>query len=113
MATFKGSGKWIKIDKGVLSFGIDEHTCSQAYAATVELNGKTYYGFIDPTIQHIEFPQLSRVTLYPGVGYTGTVKMYTKFECPYQVFIEEDNYYDVETEYAKCKFVNGFLVEVN
>lgn len=111
MATYTGSGKWIKVDRGALSSGIDNHTCSNTSAATVTLDGKTYYGFVDTAIETIELPQLSRVTLAPGVGYTGSVKMYNTFKCPYQVFIEEDDYSEIVTEYTVYKFVNGFLVE--
>ena len=53
MATYTGSGKWIKIDRGVISSGIDSHTCSSTSAATVTLNGKTYYGFVDTSTRLI------------------------------------------------------------
>lgn len=110
MATFTGSGKWIKISKGILSSGIDGHTCSNTYASTVTLNGKKYYGFVDTAIQCIELPQLSRFTLSPGVGYTGTVTMYTEFTCPYQILLEEEDYSRIVATYTRYKFVNGFMV---
>lgn len=110
MATYTGSGKWIKIDRGVISSGIDNHTCSSTSAATVTLNGKTYYGFVDTSTQCIDLPQLSRFTLSPGVGYTGSVKMYTEFTCPYQIILEEEDYSQVVANYRNYDFINGFMV---
>ena len=112
MATFRGSGKWIKIDRGILSSGIDEHTCSNTYATKVTLNGKKYYGFIDTAIQIIELSKLTRFTLAPGVGYTGTVRMYTEFTCPYQILLEEEDYSRIVANYVTYRFVNGFMVGV-
>ena len=112
MATFRGSGKWIKVSNGILSSGIDDHTCSNTYAAKVTLNGKKYYGFIDNAIQTIELSQLNRFTLAPGVGYTGSVTMYTEFTCPYQILLEEEDYSRIVATYTRYKFVNGFMVGV-
>lgn len=112
MASYHGSGKYVKIERGRFSFGINGNVCSSAFATTSQYEGYTYYGMMDSSLRYINLTSLSELTLWHGVGYTGTVRMCTEFTCPYQILLEEESYANIVTKYKTAYFSNGFCTGV-
>ena len=105
------SGKYVKVQKGVLSLGYSTPEYASAKAYSAYRNSATRYGFNDSVTQFIS---LTTKYLYIGKdrGYTGTLKAYTDFYCPYGVLVwspSEVNPSSVSMTYRYLHFDCGIL----
>ena len=116
MATFTGSGKWIRISSGTLSFGNKSGntttTYGNVYANSVTQNNVTYRGFYAASMSYLNLTGLTELTVGDAKGYTGTVKMYTYFYDPYNVVIWDPDWdtSQIVRRYKTYRFVHGFMV---
>ena len=118
MATYTGSGKYFAFQDGKLKVGVDnqQYGFFQAFTKKYKTqDGVTllpYYG-ITSTIQALELKNLNELCIGKGIGYTGTLRMYSYYSSPYNTLI-----WDPESMYASSirftpvtyRFVNGIMV---
>ena len=114
MAHYSGSGKWVKLERGVMSFGNDDRTYGSVNAYAYSYGTITGNGIRLNGIDYIGFSGLSEFAVGDVQGYTGTVKMYTSFECPYDLIIWDPAYdlSQITATYKTVRFEKGFCVEV-
>ena len=118
MATFTGSGLYVKIQAGHLKFGNSSNGTDTDYtnacAATQTVNGVTYRGFEDSTIRYLSLPTIKELSIAGQKTFTGTVKMYTLFSSPYDYLIWDSswNTNSVQRKYREVRFVQGVLVSI-
>jgi len=116
MATFTGSGKWIQVSAGTLSFGnksgSTNTTYGNVYANSITQNSVTYRGFYAASMSYLNLTGLTELTVGDAKGYTGIVKMYTYFYDPYNVVIWDPDWdtSQIVRRYKNYRFVHGFMV---
>lgn len=83
MATYTGSGKFVKIQRGTLSLGRDSTTYASIKASQYKDSNVawTNYGFTDNTMQFLDLPNLTEFTLCGYKAYTGHINMYYGLKC--------------------------------
>ena len=115
MATYNGSGKFVKIQSGSLSMGRDSTTYSRIKASSYYDSSKawTHYGFTDSTMQFLDLPNLTELSLCGYKAYTGTINMYAALRCTKPPSLC-DNWSEfisgvLVTRYA-VEFVNGLAM---
>ena len=115
MATYKGSGKWVKLDKGIISTGNGGYTYTSGYAYSLDYGDKTYYGVHDATIQYL-YILTNKAYISHAQGHTGNVIVYTSYTNPYnQVIHDPDDPIDsnnIHYNYYVLHFECGILTEV-
>ena len=100
-----GSGKFVKIMGGVLSFGTNNTTHAEIYRDTTTYSGNTYYG-ITCTGTYFSLSGLNELVIGTLVAYTGTIRMYTLLYMEPNLI--GDTYVNAYSE--EMRFVNGFFV---
>lgn len=110
-----GSGKWIRIASGKLSFGNNNSTYAEMYSSKITNNSKDYLGMtID--CSHIALTGLTEFSIADVKGYTGVISMCTDFYTPYDCLIWDPTSYNinnVRTAFQNYRFVHGFCVGVS
>lgn len=112
MANYSGSGKYIKVQSGRLNFGVDNQQYGYFQAITKVYDSDTYYG-LTSSLQCIDLPNVTELACAKGVGYTGTIKMYSYYYCPYNTLIWDSEDYrasNIRSTAVTYRFVNGIMV---
>lgn len=108
------SGKYVKIQSGRLSFGSNTTEYANIRPASYTRNGVTYYGIHDYTSNYINLSGVEELSIRGYKGYTGTIKMYTKFTTPNRSVIifdlDAQDVADIQVAYTTYRFVNGICV---
>lgn len=118
MATYSGSGKWIKIESGDLKFGNNNTTYSRTYASTISCyNGSSYENYHGLTTQYasvVDLTSVQSLTIGNKKCFTGNTRMYTTFYYPYSNFpIWDDSWMRPESIIRKSKWYewsNGIMI---
>lgn len=115
MAHYSGSGKWVKLQAGVLSMGKDSSTYGSVYAYERSYGGGgTFRGIKIDGFNYFGLTGLSELAIGNAKGYTGTIPMFTSFSCPYDLIIwDPDNDLSQVTFTVKTvQFVHGVCVGI-
>ncbi len=112
---YSGSGKWVKIQTGVMSFGKDNQTYGSVYAYQQSYGSNTFNGIKVDGFNYLDFSNLSEFAIGNVAGYTGTIRMYTDIICPYDLIIWDptNDLSRISTPYITAQFEKGFLVSVS
>lgn len=112
MATYSGSGKYIAFQAGQLNFGVDNQQYGYFQATTKNYDSVIYYG-LTSSIQYINLLNVTELACAKGVGYTGTIKMYSYYYSPYNTLIWDSEDYSassIRSTAVTYRFVNGIMV---
>ena len=112
MATFNGSGKYVKLQSGRLSFGVNSTQYGQVFAITKSFIPETFYG-IQSDIQYLKLTNLTKLCIARGLGFTGTVQMYSYYYSPYNSLIWDSEDYrasNIRSTAVTYRFVRGIMV---
>lgn len=112
-----GSGKYVKIQGGVMSLGVDNTAyCSFAPYRYHVAQDEDIDGLQVSTLNYLELSGLNELSVGEFQGYTGRVKVYTQYYNPYDLLIVDPDYdYSVVTNnchYVYFTFNHGFLTGV-
>ena len=115
MATYNGSGNFVKVQSGKLLFGNKsggtDTTYAEIYAASETRSGITYYG-ITNTASVISLLSLGQLTIGNMKTYSGQAMMYSSFYDPYPLLWDPDAMYTyrVTRQSVHYEFVNGIMI---
>ena len=113
-AAYTGSGKYIKIQTGRLSFGSGTSEYANIRPTSYTRNGVTYYGIQDYTSNYIWLSWLEELTIRNYKGYSGIIRMYTNFTTPNRSVIlfdlDAQDIADIKVAYTDYRFVHGICV---
>lgn len=115
MAHYSGSGKWVKLQAGILSMGKDSTTYGSVYAYERNYGGGgVFRGIKIDGFNYFSLTGLSELAIGDVKGYTGTITMYTKLQCPYDLIIwdPDNNLGNIVVAYKTVRFVNGVCVGI-
>lgn len=110
-----GSGKWVKIQLGVLNFGKDNTTYGSIYAYQRTYSSTVYSGVKIDTLRYLGFSNLSELAIGNVAGYTGSFKIYTDLICPYDLIIWDptNDLSRISAPYVTARFEKGFCVGIS
>ena len=111
MANITGSGKYIKIERGTVTFGSKSGNTETNYGSVYAFTTGAADG-IQSNIKKLALTGVDEVSVGYQRGYTGVIPMCTYFYTDWQwLFYDEDE----DPPYMTCtftnyQFVNGFMV---
>lgn len=108
-----GSGRWVRIQSGQLSFGLNSDTKATVYASMVPTPDSNSYHGITIDTQEINLVNVDTLSISNIEGYTGIIPMCTYFYSPYNCMFWDPSEFDinnVRTSFVNHEFVNGILV---
>ena len=114
MAHYSGSGKWVKLQSGIITFGKDNETYGTASAYAWSYGVRHANGLRLGGIGYLNLTGLSEFAVGDVQGYTGTIRIYTQFDCPYDLIIwDPDNDLSrIVATYKTVRFEKGFCVSI-
>lgn len=114
MAHYSGSGKWVKLQAGVLSMGKDSTAYGSVYAYQRSYGSNTFRGIKIDGFNYFGLTGLSELAVGNVKGYTGTITMFTDLQCPYDLIIwdPDNDMSQITFSYKSVRFVNGVCVGI-
>lgn len=111
MATYLGSGNWVRVENGILSMGLGSKTYGTIRSLSATYDNEVYYGF-EITGGCFSLRNVGSLTVGNAKCYTGNVRMYTDFTNPYGLIWDPSR---MDVKYVErisrhYQWINGFMV---